>query len=67
MVGCLSDLTMEGPSRQTLGTVWKLVEDVINAILFLMLGLFVLKNAESTPALQKTKQRGLRRFAALVA
>jgi CPA1 family monovalent cation:H+ antiporter len=47
MVGWLSDQTMEGPSRQTLGTFWKLVEDVINAVLFLLLGLFVLKNPES--------------------
>ena len=38
---------MEGTSRQTLGTFWKLVEDVINAVLFLLLGLFVLKNPES--------------------
>ncbi len=47
MVGWLSDRTMEEPSRRVLGTFWKLVEDVLNAVLFLLLGLFVLKNPQS--------------------
>lgn len=47
MVGWFSDRTMEERSRHSLGTFWKLVEDVINAVLFLLLGLFVLKDPES--------------------
>jgi CPA1 family monovalent cation:H+ antiporter len=47
MVGWLSDRTMEEPSRRLLGSFWKLVEDVLNAVLFLLLGLFVLKNPKS--------------------
>lgn len=47
IVGWMSDRTMEDSSRNTLGTFWKLIEEVINAVLFLLLGLFVLKNPSS--------------------
>jgi CPA1 family monovalent cation:H+ antiporter len=47
IVGWMSDRTMEDSSRNTLGTFWKLIEEVINAVLFLLLGLFVLKNPNS--------------------
>lgn len=48
MVGWIGDRTMNAASRQSLGVFWKLIEDVFNAILFLLLGLFVLKNPRST-------------------
>lgn len=47
MVGWFGDRAMESSSRQSLGAFWKLLEDIINALLFFLLGLFVLKNPQS--------------------
>jgi CPA1 family monovalent cation:H+ antiporter len=38
---------MNAPSQEAIGTFWKLTEDLLNAVLFLLLGLFVLEKPYS--------------------
>jgi CPA1 family monovalent cation:H+ antiporter len=47
VVGSRSGQLMNARSQEAIGTFWKLTEDLLNAVLFLLLGLFVLESPYS--------------------